>query len=423
MENRIIFGIDADLTTGTFQRLGDAVGRTPGIGFDDALIFGGRKRCNLTNDGVVLAYYGDEGYTELGTLTNDFIKDGKTYPAGTTVQVMVKQPKFYYKVEPIILEPIKDGIGYHLRRARWWVSESKQDGFKLHPNFERDGRELEFIYYATYEACIFDMEKAIYYKEDEKVFSEEPGSTLMLSSVTGVKPASGSDGQKLTRANGRVLSGNRGAGWQLIDCLSLNATEILMLIEYASFNSKKVIGNGVVGKEPGSKVNYAEKTGQTSCLGNNSGNGGPNNGFSSVTYRGEENLWGNIWKIVEGLNFECKGINNVWWSDGDYRDDYNKTPYRNTGFTLCKENGFTSAFGYSEECDFMFLPSEAKGTEEGPVGDYFKQKHDFDGYQISLIGGRWSQGTWPGLFFWYADCATENSSSNIGYRIIYIPQN
>lgn len=420
-DNRI-FGVDADLTTGKFQRLGDAVGRTPGIGFDDVHIFGGRNRCNLTNDGVVLAYYGEEGYTESGKLEIDIYKNGQKYPIGTIVQVMVEQPKFYYKVEPITLEPIEGGKGYHLRRARWWVSECKQDGFKLHPCFNRNGKEYEFIYSAAYESCIYDAEKAKYYSEDEKAFSEDPGEKLMLSSVAGTKPASGADGQKLTRANCRILTANRGTGWQNIDFLSLNATELLMVIEYASFDSKKAIGNGVVNKEAGSKVNYAEKTGQTSFLGNASGNGGPNNGFSSVTYRGEENLWGNIWNIVEGLNFECKGINDVWWSDCAYKDDYKELPYRNAGFTLCKENGFISAFAYSEECDFMFLASEVKGTEDGPIGNYFKQNNEFDGWQISLLGGRWSQGTWPGFFFWYADCATRNSSSNIGTRIMYIPQ-
>lgn len=421
MNQSIAFGVDFDFTTGKAQRLGASIGKAPGADFDAARMYGGRKRCNLTDDGTVVAYYGEEGYSETGALNTTLVKNGKTYAAGTPVQVMVEQPKFYYKVEPVDLEPIEGGQGHHIRRARWWVSEYAQPGFRVYPSFLRRGVEYDFIYASAYEASIYDKKKAAYYYEDENVFTATPSSTLTLSSIAGTKPASGANGQMLNRANARVLAANRGEGWQLIDCLSLNATELLMLVEYASFDSKKVIGKGVVNKEVGEGGSGAEKTGRTAHLGNTSGSGGPDDGFSSVTYRGEENLWGNIWKLVDGLNFECSGINAVWWSDGEYQDDYKGAPYRNTGFTLCKENGFTSAFAYSEECDFMFLTSEVKGTEEGPVGDYFKQNNTFEGWQSSMFGGRWCQKTWPGLFFWYADLATGRASSNISARIMYLP--
>ncbi len=422
MANNIAFGVDFDFTTGRAQRLGDAVGKTPGADFDAVGMYGGRKRCNLTDDGTVLTYYGDEGYCESGALLTPVVKDGKTYPAGTPVQVMVEQPKFYYRVEPVDLEPIKDGEGYHIRRARWWVSEDAQPGFRIHPSFLRQGIAYDFIYASAYEACLCDRDKGVYYREDEGVFTDCPSTSLTLSSIAGAKPVSGANGQMLNRANVRVLTANRGKGWQSIDFLSLNATELLMLVEYASFNSKQAIGKGVVNKEINEGTSGAEKTGRTAHLGNVTGSGGPDDGFSSVTYRGEENLWGNIWKLVEGLNFECGGVNAVWWSDGEYQDDYKGAPYRNTGFTLCKENGFTSAFAYSEDCDFMFLTSEVKGSEDGPVGDYFKQNNTFDGWQSCMFGGRWCQKTWPGLFFWYADLATGRASSNISARVMYIPE-
>ena len=352
-----------------------------------------------------------------------FRSGGKTYPAGTAVQVMVEQPKFYYMVEPVITEKIEGGEGQHLRRAKWWVSESAQPGFKLYPCFLRQGVTYDFVYFSAYEAGLYDMEKGLYYQEDETVFTDTPAATLTMGSIAGTKPVSGANGQMLNRANARKLAANRGDGWQLIDFLAHNATELLMIVEYASFDSKKSLGKGVVNKEINEGTNGAEKTGQTAVLGNVTGSGGPDNGLSSVSYRGEENLWGNIWKLVEGQNYECSGKNIVWWTDGgEYQDDCKTAPYRSTGFTLCKENGFTSAFAYSQECDFMFLTSEVKGTEDGPVGDYFKQNNTFEGWQISMFGGRWCQKTWPGLFFWYADLVTDRASSNISARIMYLPK-
>ena len=145
-------------------RLAGAVDRTPGAMFDDIQAFGGRKRCILTDDGVVLAYHGEPGYTETGALTQAITlgedENAVTYEVGTKVQVMVEQPKFYYKVVPLELEKVISGKGFHLRKARYYVSDVKKTGFKLHPAFIRDGQIKDFIYLSAYEGCAFDNQKS-----------------------------------------------------------------------------------------------------------------------------------------------------------------------------------------------------------------------------------------------------------------------
>src|SRR5690606_26084321 len=98
-----------------------------------------------------------------------------------------------------------------------------------------------------------------------------------LSSIAGAKPASGLT-QNLTRANTRKLANNRGAGWQLSDVLSASVTQILFIIEYASFiqnkypfNTQANIGLGVVNKADDGSTNMSELTGATTNLGNASG--------------------------------------------------------------------------------------------------------------------------------------------------------
>ncbi|WP_202946829.1 hypothetical protein, partial [Rhodanobacter spathiphylli] len=66
-----------------------------------------------------------------------------------------------------------------------------------------------------------------------------------LSSIAYAKPASGLT-QNLTRANMRKLANNRGVGWQISDVLSASVTQMLFIIEYASFNTQANIGLGVV---------------------------------------------------------------------------------------------------------------------------------------------------------------------------------
>lgn len=396
-----IVGVEVDFVNRKFTRLAGAVGKTPGADFDSINAFGGRRRCNLADNGTVNAYYGDTGYKE----------------DGSNGQVMVEQPKFYYKVVPLQLEPITDGIGYHLRKARYYISDTPKPGFKVHPAFVRNGKEVEKIYLSAYEGCIYDVSAGTYLLNDEQVadFNNDK-----LSSIAGAKPASGRS-QILTRANTRKLAENRGAGWQQKDVLCASASQMLMMIEYAAFNMQSAIGLGVVNK-PSGEGNESEITGATTNLGNASGMADGTNGLVSVTYRGEENFWGNIWKWMDGLNIEAKGIHQAYWADSGFADDIKTSPYKNCGFTLAKANGYVSAFGYSEDCDFLFLPSEVIGASNLPVGDYFYQNHNYNGFLVAPLGGRWANGSAAGAFYWLVSSASSYRARAIGGRLLYVPQ-
>ena len=74
-----IVGLCVDYKNKTFKRLAGAYGKTAGTDFDVFPMYGGRKRCNVSDDGTINAYYGDENYIE----------------DGTNGQVMVYQPAFY----------------------------------------------------------------------------------------------------------------------------------------------------------------------------------------------------------------------------------------------------------------------------------------------------------------------------------------
>lgn len=419
-ENDIV-GVEADFVNNKFTRLAGAINKTPGADFDSINAFGGRKRCILTDDGVVLAYYGEPGYVETGKLTQAITigeeENAVTYPVGTPVQVMVEQPKFYYKVVPLQLEPITDGIGYHLRKARYYVSDTPKVGFKVHPAFVRNGVEVDKIYLSAYEGSIYDESAGTYLLADEQIADFNADK---LSSIAYAKPASGLT-QNLTRANTRKLAENRGAGWQQKDVLCASASQMLMMIEYAAFNTQANIGLGVVNKADG-EGNESEITGATTNLGNASGMADGTNGLVSVTYRGEENFWGNIWKWIDGLNIECKGIHQAYWADHDFQDNIKTSPYKNCGFTLAKSNGYVSAFGYSEDCDFLFLPSETVGNSSLPVGDNFWQNHTYDGFMVSYLGGRWNDGSYAGGFYWSVDVWSGYRGRSLGGRLLYVPQ-
>lgn len=417
-----VYGVEIDFVNNKITRLAGAVGKTPGADFDSINAFGGRKRCILTDDGVVLAYHGEPGYTETGALTQEIIigedESAVSYPVGTHVQVMVEQPKFYYKVVPLKLEPITDGIGYHLRKARYYVSDTPKAGFKVHPAFVRNGVEVDKIYLSAYEGSIFDESAGTYLLGDEQIADFNADK---LSSIANAKPASGLT-QNLTRANTRKLANNRGVGWQLSDVLSVSVTQMLFIIEYASFNTQDKIGLGIVNKTDDGSTNMSELTGATTNLGNASGIAAGTNGLTSVSYRGEENPWGNIWKWIDGLNIEIGGgVHEAWYADHDFADNVKTSPYKNAGFTLAKQNGYVSAIGWSETCDFLFLPTATIGDSSLPVGDYFYQDHAPTGWRIALLGGSWTVGLDGGAFCWRVNASSTFRSRNFSGRLVYVP--
>ena len=422
-----IFGVEVDFTNKKFTRLAGAVGKTGGNAFDNVHCFGGRKRCNVTDAGKVVAYYGDAAFTTTGVLTQAVtIESGRnagTYPVGTKVQVMVEQPKFYYKVVPLLTDIITEGEnhGHHLRKARYYVCDKPEPGFKLHPAFIRNGKEHDYIYRGAFEGSLYDTSASAYILDDAQVadFTND-----MLCSIANAKPMSGLT-QNLTRANTRKLAQKRGTGWELDYMASISATQLLMLIEYATFNLQSAIGNGAVSKTDDGATNMAENTGATISLGNASGVVVNANGIQIVSYRGEENDWGDIWEWKDGGNiknptpFADGQYGNLYVADHGFADNTDASPYEDTGIHPAYGEGYISAFGYNENYDWLFIPTEYKGNSSTPVGDYCWNKNP--GWRVALLGGIWGSGSTAGAFYWnlYYDASVRYR--NVGGRLVYVP--
>lgn len=401
-----IFGVEVDFVNKKFTRLSGAVNRTPGAAFDSINAFGGRKRCNVADDGTVTAYYGDSGYTTTGKNA-----------AGTPVQVMVEQPKFYYKVVPMVLE--KGVKGMKIRKARYYVSDTLKPGFKVHPAFVENGNVNPYIYLAAFEGSLFDSSANAYILDNAQVADFAADK---LSSIAGTKPAGG-DTQNLTRANTRLLARKRGSGWEQAYAATAAASQLLMLIEYASFNMQTAIGRG--NTDQGSSAANIQYTGATVSLGNASGAVTNANGIQIISYRGEENFWGNIWTWVDGMNeenpdpFESGQAGTLHVADHGFADNSKASPYKNTGIHPIQGSGYVSAFGYSEEFDWLFIAVEYSGSDALPVGDYAWNNNP--GWRVAELGGYCSNGSYAGAFCWHLNYAASYRNWTIGGRLVYVP--
>lgn len=404
-----IYGLEADFENNKFTRLAGAVGKTGGSDFDCVNAYGGRRRCNLSNNGEVLAYYGDDNFKA----------------DGTNGQVMVEQPKFYYRVVPLKTEKIDGADGYHLRKARYYISDTPKAGFKVHPAFVRNSVEVDRIYLSAFEGCIYDTSAESYLLEDEQVADFDNDK---LSSIAGAKPCSGLT-QKLSRTNTRKLAHNRGDGWEQLTIQALSATQMLFIVEYASFNSQVKLGYGATLKSDDGS-NMAENTGATVTLGNSTGGNTSFNGVHIVSYRGEENPWGNIGKWIDGIN----SLNPSTWStiqntgnlygtifmaDNNFDDNGSGSQYQNTGIPSVYGSGYISAFGYSKLSDWLFIPTEYDGNSGFPIGDTFWNKNNVG--RCLFTNSIWNENSRSGIFSLGFNYMPSSNARFIGARLCFIP--
>lgn len=412
-----IYGVEVDWKNNKFTRLNASIGKTGGVDHDGIAPWN-RRRCIMTDAGEVIAYYGDAGYTETGKLTQAITIGSKTWQVGTNVQVMVEQNQFFYRMVPLEMEPIADGLGFKVRKARYYISATPKAGFKLFPAFIRNGVEKKKIYEGAYKAGLVNGSD-IYVSDDSDRVDE--WNNWRFGSVANIKPASGLV-NALTRANSRKVASKRGTGFQQADILTSTMTIWLFLVEYATLDAQTVIGKGRCDITDDGATNMSCHTGGTSTIGNGTGRATGVDGEVSISYRGKEDPFGNIWEHVDGINIEAKGKNVAYWADHGFADDTAAAPYQSTGFTITKQNGYISAFGWSEECDFLFLPAEATGDSAKPVGDYTWVNPDYNGWFIAQLGGFWNSGLNCGLCYWYLYDASSGRYRSIGGRLVYIPQ-
>jgi hypothetical protein len=313
------------------------------------------RRCNLSDAGVVNAYYGDASYAD----------------DGTNGQVMVEIPKFWYK---------SSKVGAVIS---WWISGVALTGYTIHPAFIVNGVTKEKIYMSAYEGYVATGSK--------------------LASISGVAPS-----VSASLLTFRGYAHNRGTGWEVNDFNTVCAIQLLYLIEYANFDSQSQIGRGVV------DVSAAVNTGATASLGNTSGMASGTSGQVSISYRGIENFWGNIWKWVDGLN-----INNFvpWVADHGFVSSTYASPYATTGLTLVSSSGdYVTAIGFGAGCDYAFLGTAVAGSSSTYLTDSLWTT---TGDMVALFGGYWNLASAAGAFAWNLCSPASDAGAAVGARVAF----
>ncbi|MFA6662238.1 MAG: carboxypeptidase-like regulatory domain-containing protein, partial [Bacilli bacterium] len=342
-------------------RFADGVDKKEGADFNKFYPWRGIKLCNVTDDGNINATIDDVDHFKWD---------------GTNGQVMVKIPKFYYKRT------------YTDNKHEFWIADRQFAGFAVHPAFKRGGIEKDHLFVGAYEAG-----------------TEGEGADLKLTSVSGIAPA-----VSRTRDQFRTFAGNRGAKWSQLDILTWSAIQMLYLVEYADTDSQTKIGAGRV------NTSSARASGGCNTLNGTSGGVG-----DAVSYRGIENLWGNVWDFIDGINIQ--GDRHVYIAESGFADNKFVEPYQFTGFILPSSDNYITDWTYPAAADYaaydwLMLPSAVGGSASTYIPDCFWQDI---GNRVLLVGGGWGEKTNAGLFSSHWSWNRDNSGTNAGARILCIP--
>lgn len=283
-----------------------------------------------------------------------------------TKPVLVKIPEFYYKVE-------KSGTIF-----RYYVADGPVDEFHLHPG--------SGCYVARYEAI--------------------GSNNSSLGSFLGSYSSTLAPSTRQTRYTYRTRARNMASGFQLYDFAAWCAVGLLYLVEFADWDSQKKMGQGIVNDAD------SHKTGETNSMVYHTGRAAGTDGKTAVQYRGIENPWGNVLEFVDGINFKNYAPY-ICTDPTKYADDIT-TNYTITGVSL-GGNGWTKGLGLSTNFPWAYLPNEVGGSGSTFIPDYVT--HLSQGWQVLVVGGYYSDGSYAGLFRFGSNYTSLESNSTIGARL------
>ena len=403
-----IQGLSWDSSSDTYTRLGSisAIATSTSAGDANLPIQSEMKRCLLEDNGTVNYY--------LDATNSDLKADGVTASdlTGTDGQVMVEIPKFWYK--ETLIGTVKS----------WYISLYNLEGYQIHPAFIKDGVEVDYRYMGAFEGGMELEGGGMCAEADIPVSTYASGD--IMTSVTGTWAKTNE-----TRAEYREMAVERGTGWRQLDYYLHSAVQLLYLVEYADFNSQTMIGMGRTELSDGTWTadSYIGMTGLSIPYGNSScsvSNGGTAGYLTDVSsYRGVENFWGDVWKMLDGIVWDGRWTGSAAaqpvyaTNNSAYFADETSTNMQH----LCDASYIGTDADYIGNIEDVtgFIPSSGGGTATEEICDKYYQYSvsDRDYFRVVLVGAHSANGSVGGVFALCVRHSTGDDNTSIGARLCF----
>lgn len=145
--------------------------------------------------------------------------------------------------------------------------------------------------------------------------------------------------------------------------------------------------------------------------------GDSTSGKYPCVWRGIENLFGNIWQFVDGVNITD---NQAWiCKDADkYASNLFTDPYEPLSYINCDADGYAKEFGLDPINPFAEFATDIGGGASTYYSDYYYQN---TGQRVARFGGSWYAGSNAGLSYWYLGGASSAATVLFGGRLLKKP--
>ena len=160
----------------------------------------------------------------------------------------------------------------------------------------------------------------------------------------------------------------------------------------------------------------AQKEGGCDSLGMKSGCLA-NDSQHAVIYRGIENIFGNVFNWIDGLNIQeyqayiCR-------NPEEYTSDKFDGSYIKLGYMNCQERDmYIKKLGFDEKNPDIALPIEiggGAGSSSGMCDFYYSS----EGNRVALVGGNFYIGAIAGLWYWVCNVSSTYSYLSCGARLL-----
>lgn len=142
-----------------------------------------------------------------------------------------------------------------------------------------------------------------------------------------------------------------------------------------------------------------------------------NDSQHAVIYRGIENIFGNVFNWIDGLNIQeyqayiCR-------NPEEYISDKFEAPYNKLGYVNCNERDmYIKKLGFDEKNPDIALPIEIGGGAGSSSGmcDFYTSS---EGNRVARVGGYFFYGASAGLWCWLCYFSSTTSALSCGARLL-----
>jgi hypothetical protein len=248
-------------------------------------------------------------------------------------------------------------------------------------------------------------------------------ATDSLASVSGQYPLVG-----VTRAKCRTLGTGAGSGWHQLDFALWSAIQMLYLTEYGTFASQAQLGAGntngsylsssdVQTDSPHTIAGASNTAFASASTDGSQASAGAKPGTAYMSYRGIENIFGNCWNWVDGINVNQVTAGTVYYTN-EYEDfaDNTTSNYTEIATALPTAKGFEKDI--LSGIGFGFLSSSNSG---GSSTTFLTDQHDASPAlgRVVYVGGDANTGALAGLFCVFSNFNASVDGRDIGARLAF----